>query len=137
MPTLNHHQSLDIDYFDDGWDIYREKPFVKFVMFSHEEPLYPRKIMESMTLNDVSAVSMLEEVLQTNATKLSDRYNQVACNHYKEFFLSKFAEEDFSVTIGALFPDEKLPKFQGLYQGKHLVFAFLCILNILNVYFHV
>lgn len=86
-------------------------------MFSNEEPFYPKSILQSFALNNSKALELLDEVLQLNETNLSDRYDRVACSHFVEYISPTIADSKFSVVIGALFPDEKLAEFQGLYKG--------------------
>lgn len=117
MPNLHNHNSLVINYLDFGWDIYLEKPLLKYLTFSERAPYYQRDILNTVKLNRNKSIEFLDEVLELNTLNLSDRYNRVACNHVNETISSKLSSVTLTVAIGALLPNESLKEFKGLYEG--------------------
>lgn len=113
MPSLRHYNSLGMEYYGDGWDIYQEKPLRKYMMYSDESTFYD--FINSLVLNNSMALTLLDEVLKSNETYLNDRYDQVACKNIdKTVSIISEDSKKIAIKIGALFPN-KLP--QGLYDG--------------------
>lgn len=118
MPTVNQFSSLVINTtFQDGWDIYEEKPLFKYLMYSQFNPKYELEILKTMNINNTQADYLINEMLKYNETELSDRYDKVACDNFHKFIPPSIAAAKMSVTIGAILPDENLAEFHGLFQG--------------------